>query len=195
MADLARTLKTGDETRTVDQIRADVLLDLLEGTRHNGRSRGTVDIHVDLTTLTRLTDDPGELAGYGPVIADIARQVAEHQPGAEWCWTLTHPDSGQVLDNGITRRRPTTSQRRHLQARNPTCIFPGCRRPALDCDLDHRQTFADGGPTTVDNLVPLCRHHHQVRHQAGWTHMALPNGDHQWTSQLGHTYTTSGLPP
>ena len=196
IADLAQTLKTGDETRTLDQIRADVLLDLLEGRRFaRGGRRGTVDIHVDLTTLTRLADDPGELAGYGPVIADIARQITEHQPDAEWRWTLTHPDSGQVIDNGITRRRPTPSQHRHLQARHPTCIFPGCRRPALDCDLDHRQTWEDGGPTTVDNLAPLCRHHHRIRHQTGWTHQPLPNGDHQWTSQLGHTYTTSGLPP
>ena len=76
--------------------------------------------------------------GYGPVIADIARQVAENQPGAEWRWSLTHPDSGMVLDNGTTRRRPSTGQRRHVEARRPNCVFPGCRRPALDCDLDHR---------------------------------------------------------
>ncbi len=157
--------------------------------------RGTVDIHVDLTTLTRLTDDPGELAGYGPVIADIARQVAENQPGAEWRWTLTDSDSGMTVDNGVTRRRPTHLQRRHIEARHPHCVFPGCRIPAAECDLDHRQPWAHGGPTTTDNLAPLCRHHHQTRHHSNWTHQPLPNGDHQWTSQLGHTYTTSGLPP
>ena len=67
--------------------------------------------------------------------------------------------------------------------------------PAVDCDLDHRQPWAHGGPTTIDNLAPLCRHHHQIRHHSGWTHRPLPNGDHIWTSRLGHTYTTSGLPP
>jgi hypothetical protein len=195
--DLAQGLKTADETRTLDQIRADVFLDLLDG-KHFARSggrRGTVDIHVDLTTLARLAEDPGELAGYGPVIADIARQVAENQPQAEWRWTLTHPDSGQVVDNGITRRRPTSRQRRHVEARNRTCVFPGCRRPAVDCDLDHRQPWAHGGPTKVKNLAPLCRHHHNIRHHADWTHQQLPNGDYLWTSRLGHTYTTSGLPP
>jgi hypothetical protein len=194
--DLARSLKTADETRTLDQIRADVFLDLLDG--HNsarGGRRGMVDIHVDLTTLTRLAEDPGELAGFGPVIADIARQVAENQPQAEWRWTLTHPDNGQVVDNGITRRRPTSRQRRHVEARNRTCVFPGCRMPAVDCDLDHSRPWAHGGPTTDRNLAPLCRHNHNTRHRCGWTYQQLPNGDYVWTSRLGHTYTTSGLPP
>jgi hypothetical protein len=197
IADLARSLKTGDETRTLDQIRADVFLDLLDGhNRHvGGGRRGTVDIQVDLATLARLSEDPGELAGYGPVIADIARQVAENQPQAEWRWALTHPDTGQTIDNGVTRRRPTTGQRRHVQARDRHCVFPGCRMPAVNCDLDHRQQWAHGGPTKTGNLAPLCRHHHNIRHHAHWTHQALPTGDYLWTSRLGHTYTTSGLPP
>ena len=196
ISDLAQGLKTRDETRTLDQIRADVFLDLLDGQDHaRDRRRGTVDIQVDLTTLAGLAEDPGELAGYGPVIADIARQVAENQPGAEWRWTLTHPDTGLVVDNGTTRRRPSNRQRRHVEARNRTCVFPGCRMPAFNCDLDHRQQWAHGGPTKVENLAPLCRHHHNLRHHAHWIHRALPNGDFVWTSRLGHTYTTSGLPP
>jgi hypothetical protein len=196
IADLARQLKTADETRTIDQIRADVFLDLLDG-KHNARRgrRGTVDIQVDLTTLARLSEDPGELAGYGPVITDIARQVAENQPQAEWRWTLTHPDSGQVIDNGTTRRRPTSRQRRHVEARHRNCVFPGCRMPAINCDLDHRRPWAHGGPTKVKNLAPLCRHNLNTRHRCGWTYQQLPNGDYLWTSRLGHTYTTSGHPP
>ena len=58
-----------------------------------------------------------------------------------------------------------------------------------------RQPWAHGGPTRVDNLAPLCRRHHRIRHHSGWTHHPLPNGDHLWLSRLGHTYTTSGLPP
>ncbi len=194
--DLAKSLKTVDETRTMDQIRADVLLDLLDGARRsNQRSAGDGRHPGRPDHFGPAHRRSGELAGYGPVIADIARQVAESQPGAEWRWTLTHPDTGLVIDNGTTRRRPTTSQRRHVEARHPSCIFPGCRMPAVDCDLDHRQPWSDGGPTTVDNLVPLCRHDHNIRHHSGWTHRALPNGDHIWTSRLGHTYTTSGLPP
>jgi hypothetical protein len=154
-----------------------------------------VDIHVDLDTLARLADHPGELAGYGPVVADIARQVAEHQARAEWRFQATDPDTGRVVHNGITRRRPTADQQREVETQHPTCIFPGCRMPATDCDLDHRTPYGEGGPTVAPNLAPLCRHDHRIKGEAGWIHQQLPNGDHRWTSKLGHTYTTSGTPP
>jgi hypothetical protein len=193
---LARSLKTGDETRSMDQLRADVFLDLLEGNQlGEATRRGVVDIHVDLQTLAGLAETPGELAGYGPVIADIARQIAERQHGSEWRWTLTDPDTGLPVDSGITRRRPSVGQRRQVQTNNPTCVFPGCRMPAVSCDLDHRIPWAEGGPTRVDHLVPLCRHDHRIRHQTGWQHQPLPGGDHHWTSPLGHQYATSGQPP
>jgi hypothetical protein len=193
---LARNLKTGGETRTLDQLRADVFLDLLEGNQLDvATRRGVVDIHVDLQTLAGLAETPGELAGFGPVIADIARQVTERQHGSEWRWTLTDPDTGLPVDSGITRRRPSVGQRRQVQTNNPTCVFPGCRMPAVSCDLDHRIPWAEGGPTRVDHLVPLCRHDHRIRHQTGWQHQPLPGGDHHWTSPLGHQYATSGQPP
>ena len=64
----------------MDQLHADVFIDLLNGTHTRcGGKRGGVNLTVDLETLTHLADHPGEFAGYGPVIADIARQVTEHQ--------------------------------------------------------------------------------------------------------------------
>jgi hypothetical protein len=141
--------------------------------------------------LSRLVDDPGELAGYGPVIADIARRVAETHPDAEWRYTVTDPETGEPVAVGTTPRRPSTSQRRLVEAHYETCVFPGCRTPAADCDLDHRVAWSAGGATTAFNLGPVCRHDHiVVRHRIGWTYKRLPNGDHQWTSPLGHTYIT-----
>ena len=194
---LARSLRGREESRTMDQLRADVLLDLLTGVNHSPKktannTTGMVDIRVDLETLTRLADHPGELAGYGPVIADIARQAAECQPDAEWRYTVTDPSTGRPVAVGTTRRRPTAGQRRLVEAQHPSCVFPGCRMPAVDCDLDHGIPWSEGGATTDANLAPLCRHDHVVaRHRVGWTYRRLPNGDHQWTSPFGHTYTTT----
>jgi hypothetical protein len=68
--------------------------------------------------------------------------------------------------------------------------------PAVDCDLDHRVPWSEGGATTDHNLGPVCRHDHiVVRHRAGWTYRRLPNGDRQWTSPLDHTYTTRNDEP
>jgi hypothetical protein len=196
---LARSLRIAGETRTMDQLRADVLVDLLNGTNTGKRTRsrggGVVELRVDLETLTGLVEDPGELAGYGPVIADIARQVTNNQADGEWRYTITDPNTGQPVANGVTRRRPTTTQRRHVETRDRTCAFPGCRAPATDCDLDHRTPHSQGGPTCVTNLAPLCRHHHILHHRHQWTYQPIEGGDYQWTSPLGHTYTTSGTPP
>jgi hypothetical protein len=194
---LARQLKTRHETRTMDQLRADVFLDLLES-RHiggrQGQDRGVVDVQVDLTTLMGLTQSAGELSGYGPIVADIARQVTEQQ-ASQWRWTVTDPNTGQPIHEGTTRRRPTSWQRRSVESRDRTCIFPGCRMPATNCDLDHRIPWAHGGLTRRKYLAPLCRHDHGNRHLCGWTYRPLRNGDYLWTSPLGHNYTTSGKPP
>ena len=197
---IARSLRSPDETRSIDQLRADIALDLLTGhtpTFNNSKSqdRGSVHLTVDLTTLTELDNHAGHLAGYGPVIADLARQTARRQERSTWQWTVTDPNSGQPIATGVTRRRPTAQQHRNITTTNPTCIFPGCRMPAIDCDIDHRTAWADDGPTIEDNLAPLCRHDHRLKHEYGWHLERLDNADHHWTSPLGHTHTTSGQPP
>jgi hypothetical protein len=193
---LARNLKKHDGSRTMDQLRTDIFVDLLSGDHHSGGTdRGIVDIRVDLTTLAGLDEKPAEIPGYGPVIADIARQVAAKQQTSEWRYAATDCDSGQALHSGITCRRPTAALKRHVQTQHPTCVFPGCRMPSVDCDLDHRVAVIDGGATTPCNLAPLCRHHHRVKHQAPWKPTPTPDGGHTWLSRLGHTYTTSGQSP
>jgi hypothetical protein len=191
LTDLARSARSKNETRNIDQIRADVFLDLLEGTARHGRRRGVVDIRVDLTTLMGLDEHAGELLGYGAVVADVARQVAEHR--AEWRVTVTD-EAGEPIHTGTTRRRPTAGQRRSVEARDLTCIFPGCRRPAAACDLDHRTPVSEGGATHVGQLVALCRHDHGLRHRAGWQHRANGDGSHTWVSPLGMTYTRPRAP-
>jgi hypothetical protein len=194
---LARSLRRKGESRTMDQLRADVYLDLLNGTdgESAGGRRGTVDIRVDLSTLAELSDAPGDLAGYGPVVAEISRRVADAQHDASWRYTITDPETEMPVATGALRRRPTAGDRRVVETLKPTCAFPGCRHPATECDLDHRVRHIEDGPATPDNLVPLCRHDHRIRHEHGWTHRPLGNGDHLWTSRHGRNYTTSGTPP
>lgn len=63
---IARSLRVPGEARTLDQLRADVALDLLIGrSDFKTTGRGSVTLHADLQTLTELAEDPGELAGFG----------------------------------------------------------------------------------------------------------------------------------
>ncbi len=204
---IANSLRTAGERRDMDQLRADVFLDLLNGdepgpsheTRQgrikSGREKaGIVDIRVDLETLTRLAEHSGELAGYGPVIADIARQVAEEDFGQQWRFAVTD-ETDQIIGSGITRRRPTAALRRHVETRNPTCVFDNCRHPASTSDVDHTKPWSEGGTTLGENLDPLCPHDHYLRHKAGWTYQRNPDGTVKWTSRLGYTYTNKPDPP
>ncbi len=193
---LARRLKTATEARSVDQLRADVFMDLLEGHSPRDSHRApVVDIRVDLPTLMGLDDNAGEIPGWGPVIADIARQAVERQPNGEWRVVVTDPDSGNVLWDGTTRRRPTDLQRRWVEARQPTCTFPGCRHPARRSDMDHTLDVNDDGPTIVGNLEPACRHDHRLKHEGGWNLTQPQPGTYIWTSPHGHTYVTGRAPP
>ena len=191
---IAHHLKRSGDSRSIDQIRADIFLDLLTGRgQQTGKDRAVVDIQVELTTLLQLDARPGEIPGWGPVISDIARRVVEEQSEAEWRYTV-RDENGTVISNGTTRRRPGTRLKRQVQSQTPVCVFPGCRIPSLDCDLDHNQPWTEHGPTSEDNLAPLCRHHHVIRHH-GWTIHQLQPGSYQLTSPLGHSYTSQPRAP
>jgi hypothetical protein len=194
---LARELKDLGDERSLDLIRADVALDLLQGKTVNGADvvnrGGSVHLHVPLETLAGLANTPGHLAGYAPVIADIARQIALKQIDGEWTWSVTSDD--EIIATGTIRYRPRAVQKRRAWAEYPTCVHPGCRQDAEQCDLDHRKPRSEGGRTHNDNLAPLCRHHHMMRHHTPWEYHRLPNGDHKWTSPLGHTYIAKRAPP
>ncbi len=196
ICDLAEAAKTGTDPRTIDQVRADVFVDLL--IRHHTDSapttgrRGVVDIRVDLTTLAGLSENPGEIPGWGPVISDIARQAAE--PEKQWQVTVTD-SGGRPVWGGTTRRRPTVPERRQITTTIPTCLFPGCRMPSAQCDIDHHHRWAEGGETEPENLGPGCRHDHILKEEGGWKLRRNPDGTYTWTSRHGHTYTTRLEPP
>ena len=183
---LARRL---DDGRTLDQRRADVLLDLLTGGR-SGAAATELTVVVDLETLVGLNDRAAEIPGWGPVIADIARRALDEGPDGRLRVRVGDPDSS--VD--VTVRRPTAAQRRHARRRFPTCVFPGCRMPARQSDLDHVTRHVDRGPTHTGNLAPLCRHHHRAKDEGGWSYR-IDGRTATWTSPLGLTYVVEAQGP
>lgn len=177
--------------RTHDQLRADIAADMLMGEDTLNRG-GTVDIRVDLTTLAALDEGTADLGGMEPVVAQIARQVADRSHRAEWRTVVTN-NEGQVVDVSTTKRRPNRALSRFVESTQPTCSFPGCRVPASECDFDHLSPWSEGGPTTASNGGPKCRHDHILRDH-GWTHDRVAQND-RWISPLGHTYITQGQSP
>jgi hypothetical protein len=82
-----------------------------------------------------------------------------------------------VLDMGRRTRLATPSQRRALAIRDQHCVFAGCDRPADWCDVHHLASWLEGlGLTDLANLVLLCRRHHIMCHEGGWTLTRQPDG-------------------
>lgn len=197
------------DDRGVDQLRADLLADLvLTGTPagHDsadgllGELRARVEITVPVLTLMRgdaaIPEDgsatpPAELDGVIPIDPETARRLAGATSG--WDRVLTHPISGALL--AVDRYRPSEDLRRHLRARDQRCRFPGCGLIARKCDLDHHHDAALGGATTHTNLATFCRRHHMLKHHSLWHVEQRPGGVLEWTSPLGQTYIDRPPPP
>ncbi|MFV0458754.1 MAG: hypothetical protein ACK5MT_08330, partial [Actinomycetales bacterium] len=152
----------------------------------------TLNLTIDLPTLLGLAENPAHLAGYGPLPAHVARDLAGD---ATWTRIITDPITTTPLDISTRSYRPTAAIRRHLNHINQTCTFPGCTVPAARCDADHLTPYPQG-PTSLDNLHHLCRPHHLLKtHQPGWqVHRNPTTGAIAWTTptgQTGITYPTS----
>jgi hypothetical protein len=211
---LARAAKQAGDGRPMDLIRADIYLSMLDGT-FDGPSpvhrRGVVELTADLPTLMGLADNTAELAGWGPVVADIARQIADRRAADSmldqtvWRFSITDPLTGRLLYHGTTkppvpikpvrdpRRFPTRRQREFVIARDRTCCGPGCRVPARRAEIDHRIEHADGGRTEVGNLDAKCAFCHDLK-DGGWKTMRNAFEDTTWISLLGHRYQVPATP-
>jgi hypothetical protein len=111
------------------------------------------------------------LAGGQPVTAETARRVA---CDAGVIPVVLGADS-EPLDIGRHSRVVPAGLRRALHLRDGGCRFAGCDRPAGWCDAHHIRHWADGGETSLANLVLLCAHHHTLIHE-GWRLSGDPAG-------------------
>ncbi|MDO8338981.1 MAG: DUF222 domain-containing protein [Microcella sp.] len=184
----------GAERRTLGNRRADALADLLISGEVDASGLGLgmrAEVHVTvpvLTLLGRSGGAPATLEGYGPIDDDTARRLAATAPS--FTRLLTHPETGVVLSVGRDRYRVPAELQTWLRVRDGTCRFPGCARSAARCDLDHTRDWQHGGATAHDNLAHLCRHHHRLKHQTGWTVAQEPGGILRWRAPSGRSYSS-----
>ncbi|HKD88556.1 MAG TPA: hypothetical protein VKB62_08510 [Streptosporangiaceae bacterium] len=93
-----------------------------------------------------------------------------------------------------TAYRPPPSLAHLLRIRQRTCSYPGCRRPARRCDLDHVIPYDRGGATCECNLTPLCRRHHQGKQAPRWHLSQDQPGILTWQLPHDRSYTTTPEP-
>ena len=117
----------------------------------------------------------------------------------EWCAASHTTVTVQpVLDLAARIRsrgyQPSAFLREQVIARDRTCVFPWCSRPARSCQLDHIRAYDADDPdneeagTHSDNLACLCTFHHRLKTHGGWRYRMTAPGKYQWTSPHGHHY-------
>ena len=166
-------------------------LSKLKKIKNTNRKPISINVTIDLPTLLNMAENPGQLTGYGPIPASLARELAAD---GTWQRFITDPTSGDLLDLGRKSYRPSQHLVDFLIARDRTCRFPGCRYPAHQSDIDHVTAWDEGGQTTPENLGALCRRHHRLKTHGGWKVTSATDGSCEWISPTGKHYFVPSRP-
>ncbi len=172
-AALARLCAEPGRTRS-NQTAAQAMLQLVaDGVNQPGRApRPQVTVLVDAETVERghhLDTVCETESGVEVPPAALDRFLCD----ADVFLALTGPD-GHVDRLSAGKRTATAKQRKALRAMYPTCAHPGCDVSFDRCQIHHLDHWANGGPTILENLLPLCGPHHHLDHDTGWTYQLLP---------------------
>ena len=158
---------TGPDPRTPTQRRADALGEICRqwlASRERPTIAGErphVVVTIDLETLVKRSGRRSELEDAGAITPETARRLA---CDADVTRVITR-GSSEPLELGRRTKVVPPGLRRAVAVRDRGCRFPGCKRPPGWCDVHHVQHWADGGETSLANLVLLCRPHHRAIHR------------------------------
>jgi len=108
---------------------------------------------------------------------------------------LKEDKEGEPLSIGRKSRSIPPSINRALRARDKGCRFPGCTSTEF-IDGHHIKHWADGGETSLENLVQLCRRHHRLVHEGGFRCEKGADGKVVFTDKRGEVLADSfSMPP
>src|ERR1700730_6078576 len=157
---LARKSGAPDD-RSLERRRADALVELASG----GGSQAQIQVTSSIETLLGLVGAPGaEMEFSLPVSSTTMERLACDSGIAR----ILLDSESTVIDVGRSKRVVSEPARRALTARDGSCRWPVCDRPASRCAAHHVMHWIHGGATDLGNLLLLCHRHHRMVHEGGW---------------------------
>jgi len=187
--------------------RADALAEIAESYLHRApASAATADryqvvVHVSAETLKEDADVSAETSTHinagishledGPhVSAETSRRIACDCSRIP----LLEDDHGEPRPSAANPARFRLPYRRALRARDEGCRFPGCTHKYF-IDGHHIRHWADGGETSLNNLVQLCRRHHRMVHEGGVSCERMPDGRIAFKDRWGLALSDAAVLP
>ena len=191
----ADTARASGDDRSRGQVMADTLVASVEGAGPGGSVARPVQLGLVMTDTALLggSDEPALLEGYGPVPAELAREIvagAVTRDEQVWLRRLyTSPTTGELVAMDARSRVFLGSLNRFVRLRDQTCRTPWCDAPVRH--VDHAREHAKGGPTSAGNAQSLCEACNHAKQAPGWRARPSPDADgHEIVTTLptGHTY-------
>jgi hypothetical protein len=153
-----------DASRSMFATGADALVAMAEGILRNDAAQAGAPASAPVEVVVHV--DERALSGRGGE-ADLPLPVVRRLCCDGSVVPIVEDPEGNALEVGRRRRTVPTALRRALFARDRGCAFPGCHHSRY-LDAHHVEHWADGGETTLANLLTLCSHHHRLVHEGGF---------------------------
>ena len=158
----ARSRKSGaHDGRDLEQRQGDALVELAAG----GGSQAQIQVTSSIETLLGLA---GASAADMELSVPISSRAVERLACDSSIARVLLDSDSMVIDVGRSKRVVSEPTRRALWARDGSCRWPACERPASWSAAHHVVHWIHGGATDLDNLVLLCHRHHRMVHEGGW---------------------------
>jgi len=148
-----------------------------------GGDRQQIVVHVDAETLRHDHAGRCELEEGPGIAAETARRLACDASLV----MLVENEQGEPLNIGRKTRTIPPALRRALRSRDQGCRFPGCTHTRF-VDGHHVQHWAQGGETSLSNLVSLCRFHHRLLHEGRVVAQVLDDGAFRFIRPNGQSF-------
>jgi hypothetical protein len=150
-----------------------------------GAERHELVVHVDAQTLAAGADGRCELSAGASdaTVVPLAPETARRLACDASIVTLIERD-GRQLALGRKRRSVSPALRRALETRDRGCRYPGCNSTRF-VEAHHIEHWARGGATDLANLILLCRRHHRLLHEQGYSLELDDRGEPRFVNRHG----------
>jgi hypothetical protein len=195
------------DPRTKGQVMADELVRRALGsqssdgddeTTGSGRSTRSVDLNLVMSheALLGTSDDEARLAGFGPIPAELAREIVANALGrGEEVWLrrlYASPTTGELVAMDSRARLFPAGLARLIKLRDQFCRSPWCDAPIRH--VDHVIRHEADGPTSATNGQGLCEACNYAKEAPRWRARPGPGGTVTTTTPTGHSTTTRPPP-
>jgi hypothetical protein len=196
LSDAADSARAAGDSRSRGQVMADTLAERVLGT-----ARAVVPVEVELVVSDEVLlgerEDSARLDGYGPIPAELARELVKRAVDDELATIrrlYRNPKTGQLVAMDSRSRCFEGGLARFIRLRDQTCRTPWCDAPIRH--TDHAESVAADGQTSRHNGEGLCEACNYAKEAPGWSTSVIDSERHtvEVRTSMGQVHRSTAPP-